>query len=372
LLAKITLDLLDPQKAKRERMRANKLKFAALVPLFLENKIRQGELRPRTAKNWKLFLTGYYFQPLHSLPIDEITSDQIQTRIDYIAIQSGNARGFTCCTVLRVFFKWALKTGKLPEGHHNPMTNVQPPQQNAPRTRVLTDDEIQLIWKTCETWEIEAIHDQQFKALTGKQRGGHATIPDFARAVMLLFLTGCRSQEIGDLQWPEVDLNNGELLIPGSRRKARKSQEHALELSVPLADWAVQILRHVEQRPDRNNVFGYTKRAGQNLANTNRTINKRIAKAGGVPPKDWTLHDIRRTVRTRLAALGVSLDLAERLLGHVGHLNELVRTYDRHEYWPEKRQASAMWETHLRAIIDGTAEKIARPNFGQRREGNTA
>jgi len=29
----------------------------------------------------------------------------------------------------------------------------------------------------------------------------------------------------------------------------------------------------------------------------------------------------------------------------------------------------AKWEDHLRAIIDGTAEKIAHANFGQRKGG---
>src|SRR5262249_1844593 len=151
-------------------------------------------------------VTGYYFQPLHNLPLDEITKDQIQTRIDHIAIQSGNMAARNCCTALRVFFKWAFKNDKLPEHHRDPMTNVQPPKLNEPRERVLTNDEIQLICKTCEVWEAEAIHRQHIgrKGL----RGGRPTTVDLPRAVMLLFLTGCRAQEIGDLQWPEVDLDN--------------------------------------------------------------------------------------------------------------------------------------------------------------------
>src|SRR5262249_465513 len=168
LLAKITLSLLDPREAKRERMRANKVTFATVVPLFLERKIRNGDLRPSTTDHWKRYLTGYYLQPLHSLPIDEITKEQLQTRIDHITTQSGNAAAERCCGALRVFFKWAIKTGKLPEGHHNPMTNVQAPKQNAPRERVLTDDEIRLIWNACEAWEAQAIREEQFKKATDK------------------------------------------------------------------------------------------------------------------------------------------------------------------------------------------------------------
>jgi integrase len=190
---------------------------------------------------------------------------------------------------------------------------------------------------------------------------------------MLLFLTGCRAREIGGLQWSEVNLDNAELLIPGSRRKTRNSKEQQMELHNPLADLAVQILRRVKQRPNSNLVFGRGRvRAGLTLNGVDEKIDKQIKKAGGTPPPDWTVHDIRRTFRTRMAALGISMDVGERLVGHVGHFTRMVRTYDRHKYWPEKRQALAMWEANLRAIIDGTAAKFDRPNFGQRGEENPA
>jgi integrase len=367
LLAKITLGTLDPHEARRERMRAAKVTFETVVPLFLEHKIRQGELRPATAKAWKRYLTGYYLQPLHGLPIDEITKDQIQTRIDRVAIQSGNQAAERCGTALSVLFKWAFKTGKLPEDHRNPMINIQMPKENEPRERVLDNDEIRLIWKTCEDWEAEAIHEQQIRARTGRKggpRGGAPPITDDSRAVRLLFLTGCRAQEIGNLKWSEVDLDNGELLIPGPRTK------NALDLCNPLSDWALQILHGIERRPNRDTVFGHTERGGHELGTSNGKLNKRIARAGSGPLKHWTIHDIRRTFRTHMTALGVTMDVAEALLGHVGHRSKIVRTYDKYKYWAEKRKALAMWEANLRAIIDGTAEKFARPRFGERKNGD--
>ena len=104
----------------------------------------------------------------------------------------------------------------------------------------------------------------------------------------------------------------------------------------------------------------------------NKWINERIAKAGGTPPENWTLHDIRRTFLTRMTALKVSTDVAEALVGHVGHRLQNERTYDKYENWAEKRQALAKWEAHLRAIIDGTAEKIAHPRFGEPKKEDIA
>ena len=357
LLAKVTLDRLDPHAARQERMRAAKVTFATLVPLFMKAK----KYRPQTITNWTKYLTGYYFKPLHNLPFDEITSDQIQTRIDEIVIRSGAEGAVSCCTVIRVFFKWALKTGKLPEGHRNPTINVQAPVSNAPRERVLNNDEIRLIWKTCEAWEAKAL---SVAASSRRRRGQEIT--DLPRAIMLLFLTGCRAQEIGDLKWSEVDLDNGELRLPGVRTKNK------LPLCNPLSDWAVHILRGVEQRPGTDFVFGQSKLEGRGLVlrGADELVDRKISNA--TPPQDWTIHDIRRTFRTRMAQLGVSKDVGEALVGHVGHRTDMDRTYNLYDYWPEKRQALAMWEANLRAIIDGTAEKIARPRFGERKKENTA
>jgi integrase len=377
LLAKVTLGLLDPHEARRERMRANKVTFETMIPLFVQDKKRKGQLKPNTEEMWNLYFTDYYFKPLHKLPIDEITSQQLQTQVDTIAGQSGNRTAESCCTAMRVLFKWASRTGKLPLGHHNPMDNIQPPAVNPPRERVLSDDEIRLIWKTCDAWEAKAVYEKQLKETTGKAlRTGSPNSADYPRAVKLLFLTGCRRQEIGDLQWSEVDLDNAELRIPGSRRKSRRSQEQAMELCVPLAEWAVEILRGIARRPNGwTSVFGGSrpkKGTGLNLMGAHKHINERITKADDVPPPGWTIHDIRRTFRTKLAQLGVTGDVAEALVGHVGHRTKMDRIYNRHQYWPEKRKALAIWEAHLRAIIDGTAEKIARPRFGERKKGGTA
>jgi hypothetical protein len=67
-----------------------------------------------------------------------------------------------------------------------------------------------------------------------------------------------------------------------------------------------------------------------------------------------------------MSGLGVTRDVAEALVGHVSHRTQMDRVYDKYEHWPEKRQALAMWEANLRAIIDGTAEKIAHPRFGKK------
>jgi integrase len=252
--------------------------------------------------------------------------------------------------------------------HHNPMDNVEPPAANPARTRVLDDDEMRLILKTCDAWEAKAIEEHKFFETTGKYpRSGALNRPDYPRIIKLLFLTGCRRQEVAALQWDEVDLDNAELKLQPERTKQKRI------LLVPLCDEAVEILRGIPKRPQTNSVFGgRRKHHGVNLMNAKVLVNERIVAAGGTPPRDWRIHDIRRTVRSGLARLKVPKHVAEPLVGHGGHRTEVENIYDLYEYWPEKQQAVAIWGAHVRAVIDGTAEKIVRPNFGQRKKGGAA
>jgi integrase len=460
VLAKIQLGILDPQAAKREAMRTAKVTFISVVPLFLAKK--RPVLRKGSYRLYERILTLFYFQPLHKLPIDEITGGQIATLLDKIATKSGLGQAHNCWTAMNVLFKWAIKTGKLPEGHKNPMTMVEHPDRNGPRDRVLSNEEIARIWRACENWEAEVrADDARVAAGSKRMQPGQPSSVDCPRVVKLLFLTGCRAQEIGDLQWSEVDTINNEIFIPKTRTKAGHP------LHIPLSDMAVEILNSVKQRPGNPHVFGKSNNPGkgQSLVDANKKVDSHISKmdalltrfaidpaaaqnsrfpppvargelerrgqsernqrprsvagryivrempaveqricemlAKGIsgryiaeelhvsgprirlikarmtvptdkqpkakPLAHWTVHDIRRTFRTRLSECGVSRDVAEALIGHVSHRTEMDRAYDHYNQWPEKRDAVRRWETKLRAIIDGTDEKVIAPKFRQRR-----
>jgi integrase len=65
--------------------------------------------------------------------------------------------------------------------------------------------------------------------------------------------------------------------------------------------------------------------------------------------KPWRIHDLRRTARTNLAALGVPDLVAEMILGHAKR--GLQRVYDQHRYEPEMREALEKWAARLRSIV---------------------
>ena len=87
------------------------------------------------------------------------------------------------------------------------------------------------------------------------------------------------------------------------------------------------------------------------------TPGKRGAEiANGMQVEPFDLRDIRRTVETMLAGLGISRDVRAQLLSH-GLSGVQNQHYDRHQYMDEKREALIIWEQHLEKILtseDGT------------------
>jgi integrase len=341
LWAKMYLDRLDPQAAKAEARRTAKVTYESVVEQFLP---AWRHVRAGSAAHYRRYLTGSYFKPLHGLPFDEITHEQITLQLRRIEQASGRSTASTCARRLGVMYKWAIKKGLHPGP--SPMLRVDIPQDGPSRPRVLNDDEIRTIWLVCDVWEALAVSGN---------RGQKPRIVDFPYAIRLLFLTGCRAQEIGDLEWSEVDLKRKELAIPGSRTK------NAEPLYLPLTDTAMDILKRVKRRPGEKYVFGTESGKGMRVTSSGRRFDKLVAKVGLTVPPDWTIHDIRRTVRTRMGEIGIDPNIAERVLNHMSHRTEMQRTYDRYTYGPQMRDALTRWEAHLLALIRGTDEKIRAP-----------
>ena len=76
--------------------------------------------------------------------------------------------------------------------------------------------------------------------------------------------------------------------------------------------------------------------------------------------KPWRLHDIRRTVSTRMAQnLGVQPHVIEAVLNHIsGHKAGVAGVYNRASYANEKRYALDMWAEHVASLAEGRASNV--------------
>jgi integrase len=81
--------------------------------------------------------------------------------------------------------------------------------------------------------------------------------------------------------------------------------------------------------------------------------------AAGVQLEPWTVHDLRRSVATGMAEIGIQPHIVEAVLNHVsGHKAGIAGVYNRATYEKEKKVALATWADHLLVAVEGRADKI--------------
>ena len=122
-------------------------------------------------------------------------------------------------------------------------------------------------------------------------------------AFRLLMLTGCRRNEILTLRWEDVDLEAGELRLQDAKTGARQ---------VSLSPAARRVLAALPRLSDNPWVITGS-RAGRRLANLNAqwvVVRKRARL------EDVRIHDLRHSFASRALALGESLTMIGKLLGH--------------------------------------------------------
>jgi len=318
VFAKITLGI-DPAADKEEAKAAAKVKLGPLANQYLARKA--GVLRPNTYRGITRYLTDHW-KPFRDWPVHAITRRDVAARLNQIITDHGPVAAARARSTLSAFFVWAMGEGLADQ---NPTIGTNDPAAGREsRDRVLKSDELAAIWRACRD-------------------------DNFGRIVRMLMLTGCRRQEIGALQWSEVDLDRGTITIPGSRTKNHR------ELVLTLPPLGLSILE-TAQRRDSDFVFGSRGGTFTAWSKSTQTFKARMTDAALAP---WTLHDIRRSVATGMADIGVQPHIIEAVLNHQsGHKRGVAGIYNRSLYEREIRTALAVWADHIRAIVDARERKV--------------
>ena len=165
-----------------------------------------------------------------------------------------------------------------------------------------------------------------------------APASDYGRIIKLLMLTGQRRDEIASLRWSEID--GDALTLPAERTK--NARPHI----VPSSPQARGVLDETPERVGQTHVFGCGKTGYNNFSRAK----ERLDEASGV--QGWVVHDLRRTVATRMADLGVQPHVIEAVLNHVsGHKAGVAGIYNRSSYSVEKRAALDLWGSHIQTVL---------------------
>jgi integrase len=296
----------DQRKADvKPRSRGNTL--SATIPIYL--KAREGSLRKSSHWATKKYLEAYW-KPLHDLALTKIGRADVATILADRTKKNGPIAANRARSAISGLFAWAIGEGIC---ETNPVIGTNKRKENGPRERSLSDAEAAAVWLA-------------------------APDKDYGRLIKLIVLTGCRRGELGRLKWSEIDLEARTITLP--RERTKNGKEHVVPLSGPAMDILVSIGRR-----EREYVFGRSH--GKGFAGWAKA--KQDLDAVLTLDQPWTVHDLRRTVRTGLGKLGVQPHIAEATLNHLPP--KLIRTYDRNTYADEKRSALDKWASHLKVCV---------------------
>ena len=99
-------------------------------------------------------------------------------------------------------------------------------------------------------------------------------------------------------------------------------------------------------------MFGRDDTGFQGWSKAKEKLDERMAKAEKALPH-WTPHDIRRSVATHMAEIGIQPHIIEAVLNHVsGHKAGIAGIYNRATYAYEKAQALELWARHVMALVE--------------------
>jgi len=206
------------------------------------------------------------------------------------------------------------------------------------RDRVLSDDEIIHFWHNID--------------VSGVARST-------SLALKLILVTGQRPNECAGLSIHEV--HEDIWTVPEHRRLKTEDEN-----DVPLSGLAKIIILEAEKERSKrmlrrsNTITDLmfegpkgTQMCKSALATAVARKREVLGNTKNTKGQFWTPHDLRRTMRTRLSGLGVSRDLAERVIGH--KIGGIIETYDRHDYAQEKKAALDLWSEDLVRIVGSHA-----------------
>jgi integrase len=268
-----------------------------------------------------------------NLPVSTITRAHAISLIDGIAAKGAKVHANRTLSRLRHLFNWAVERGRLSA---SPIVGMKPPTKERARDRTLSDDELRWFWSACETigWP-------------------------FGPLAKLLLLTAQRRDEVGGMEWSEINFDKKTWTIP--RHRAKNDRAHEMHLSAA----ALEILRTLPRvsgwpvfTTNGRPVSGFSQ--GKDRLDAAMLVAKRAElgnRAEAIP--HWILHDLRRTAATGMARLNITPHVVDKVLNHVsGTIRGVAAVYNRFEYLEERRAALEALGAYVESFIRPTSTNV--------------
>lgn len=282
------------------------------------------------------FLEEDVFPSIGTMRAKEVRKADVVEILDRILSRGARRKANAVLSMLKQMFAWALARGIVETDPTQGLRRAHAGGIERPRERNLSFEEIAELAK----------------------RLPQAGLPLRVQAALwLLLATGARVAELVGAEWSEFDLERAEWRIPAERSK--NGRPHVVHLSRFALGW---LERLAELGTGRLLFEG--RKAGEPLSPTwigkclrdrqrSTALRGRSRKTGVLllPGGEWRVHDLRRTMASRMGDLGVAPHIVEKCLNHA--LGGILRVYQHQEYLPERRAAFERWGAELARLSAG-------------------
>lgn len=349
---------------KRAEAQAQSVKtFNDLADAYLDA-CRNGEWKPRgkrqsprTIKDAEESLDRYVRPEIGEMSLGDISRISLRKLLRGLAARGIGAQANKAVGVVGRIYSYAIAEWEGRLVAVNVATGL-PREPETPRTRVLSDGEMKLLW--------DALKDPSRLSLPAEAGGGEETIylsRPMAILLQLAMLLLQRRGELAGMMLSEINLDQALWLIPAERMKGRRP--HLVPLppkSVELIREAIRLVEMAQptaEREARRNDFPLfpspRDRTRPILPGTVTHALGPVMRALRI--ENASVHDLRRTGSTIMTSerLGISPFIRSRVLSHVtdtgGGAQVSAKHYDPNPYIAEKRAALAAWEDLLLKIV---------------------
>ena len=320
--------------AAQERLEQQATSFAVVAEEYIARRLtkqRRGRVAAQAFRSELLPVWG-------DRRLNEITRRDVVKLIEGVIDRQRSAQRATVgrsgayarnvLNYIRSFFNWCIARD-IYGVTTSPCSGIKPKDLIGParvRERVLDDAELQALMRAADDI-------------------GYP----FGDLVKLLALTGARKSEVSGACWAEFDFAAKTWTIPAARFKTGDTHTN------PLTDDTISLLNGLPRFQHGDLLFSTTfgRKPFNGFSKAKARLDRLMREQLGSELQPFTLHDLRRTMRTRLAELRIPEHIAEAAIGHAKR--GIVAVYNRARYADELIEAFEAWHAKLRTIVSPPA-----------------
>lgn len=276
---------------------------------------------------WERALYRHVVPYVGSMLVDEMAISHWQPVFKRMRDNDAETYAGEVLSRMKTIFSYCIRIELI---KRNPVTDLRVIDVGKPAKkgkRNLSDKEIGVFWHAVEASTIT----HQNKLL-----------------LKLLLLTGCRGVELRLAKKSDFDLDERVWRVPDEHSKTREPFERGLSLK------AVEILKEAFALYENfSQVFPPAAKKEDRPMAASVILNLAIQLREDMTIDHWSIHDLRRTAKTKMAELGVMPHVSEKVLGH--KLSGVLAIYDQHSYLREQQEALDLLAAHIQSCVDSTS-----------------